>query len=245
MLNFFVFSFFLPFSCSEKEQDTASETEPLCSEPAEIACLDSIILDLSLQDDAVSEGLVETTTEGDDFVTTVDASAGGYNNATSNPWVYVRFDDTGAIKVEVDDETALESMDWDMSLRRFIVRLNGGDSGPSCVASTTLLEQSYEDLAEVPTGLTYFVDDYYTSDCTLINDSSGLPGSPQVSLGSWWEYPGCVKTTGYPHIVQLADGRYIKLRIEQYYGSDQETCNSSGSPGLDGGEIVLRWRYLP
>ena len=231
--------------CSEKTQDTSESTQPMCTEPAELACFDSVILDLSLQDDAVSEGSVETTKEDADFVTLVDASAGGFNNSTSNPWVYLKFEDTGATKVSIDDETALESMNWDMSLRRFMIRLNGGDSGPSCVSATTLLEQSYEDLSSAPTGLTYFVDEFYTSDCTLINDSSGLPGSPQLSLGSWWEYPGCVKTTNYPHLIQLADGRIIKLRVEQYYGSGQDDCNSTNSPGSDSGQIVLRWRFLP
>ena len=127
-----IFSLLTLLACGDKTQDTAT-VEAVCTEQTELVCLDQAILDLSLQDDAVSDGAVTTTTEGDDFVTAVDASAGGYNNATSNPWVYVRFEDTGAVKVEIDDETALESMDWDMSLRRFMVRLNGGDSGPSCV----------------------------------------------------------------------------------------------------------------
>lgn len=231
--------------CSEKNQDTAEENVAVCTEPTELSCLDSVILDLSLQDDAVSEGTVDTTTEGDDFLTLVDASAGGFNNATSNPWVYIKFEDSGATKVSIDDESALESMDWDMSLRRFMIRLNGGDSGPSCVASATFLEQSYEELTSIPEGMTYFVDEFYTSDCTLINDSSGLPGSPQLSLGSWWEYPGCVKTTNYPHLVQLADGRVIKLRVEQYYGSGQEDCNTSNNPGSDSGKILIRWRFIP
>ena len=230
--------------CSENSKAPSEEVETACSEPLELACFDTVILDLSLQDDAVSDGSVETSLDDVDFVTLIDASAGGYNNATSNPWVYIKFEESGATKVSIDDETALESMEWDMSLRRFMIRLNGGDSGPSCVASSTLLEGSYEELDSVPEGLTYFVDEFYTSDCTLINDSSGLPGSPQLSLGSWWEYPGCVKTTNYPHIIQLANGRVIKLRVEQYYGGGQEECNTNNSPGTDSGKIILRWRFL-
>ena len=240
-----MFPFFslLLFSCSEKEQDTGFDA--ICYEPQEVVCFDDLLLDLSLQGDAVSEGSVETQSDGEDFFTRVDASAGGYNNAANNPWVYIRFTDSGAEKVEIDDETALESMDWDMSLRRFIFRLNGGNSGPSCVGSVTFLEQEYEDISSVPEGVQFVQDTYYTSDCTLINDSSGLPGSPQVSLGTWWEYPGCVKTTGYPHIIQLADGRTIKLRIEQYYGTGQEECNSNNNPGSDSARIALRWRFIP
>ena len=232
-------------ACSDKKQDSAAVDEAICETPQDMTCVDALLLDLSLQDDAVSDGAVTTQTEGDDFVTLVDASAGGYNSASQNPWVYIKFTDQGAEKVEIDDESALESMDWDMSLRRFIIRLNGGTSGPSCVASATLLEGVYEDLTEVPEGLPYAVDNYYTADCTLINDSSGLPGSPQVSLGRWWEYPGCVKTTGYPHIVRLADGRTIKIRVEQYYAVDQEVCNTSDTPGSESAQILMRWRFLP
>ena len=193
--------FWMFISCQEQEKSSEVIHEPICEEALEVTCLDELILDLSLQDDKISEGEVETIEDGSDFVTYVDASAGGYMDAAMNPWVYIRFTPTGAEKLEIDDETALESMDWDLSLKRFILRLNGGDSGPSCVGAVTLLETSYEELDAVPEGIIFFEDDFYTSDCTFINDSSGLPNSPQVSLGSWWTYPGCVATSMYPHII--------------------------------------------
>ena len=181
---------------------------------------------------------------GDDFITYIDASAGGYQNASSNPWVYIKFTPNGAEKVEIDDESALESMDWDLSMRRFILRLNGGSSGPSCVGAATFLESTYADLNEVPDGLNFMVDQYYTSDCTLINDSSGLPDNPQVALGAWWTYPGCVATSLFPHLIQLANGSVIKMVVEAYYGSDQDNCNENESPGSDSAKFTIRWTYL-
>lgn len=244
-------------ACGDKssEDDTSSGADdtadggsddvlPACTEPAEVACLDQLILDLSLHDDKVSDADVDTEPDGDDFVTVVDASAGGYNQAANNPWVYVKFTPEGAERVDIDDESALESMDWDMAMRRFIVRLNGGSSGPSCVGAAALLEGDYDTLDAVPDGISYAPDRYYTDDCTIVNDSSGLPGSPQVSMGSWWEYTGCVQTTGVPHLVQLADGHVIKLRIETYYGEDQDVCNETGEGGDDSGILTLRWQYL-
>ncbi len=208
-----------------------------------------MILDLSLHDDMVSEGEVTTETDGEDFVTTVDATAGGFGQSDQNPWVYVKLAADGATRVDIDDETALESMDWDMALRRFIVRLNGGDSGPSCVGAVSFIERTYEDLTEVPDGLTFRVDDYYTDDCTIVNDSSGLPGSPQVVLGPWWEYPGCVATTDVPHLVQLRDGSIVKLLVERYYEdpADQAVCNDTGAAPGDAVSAVftLRWRFMP
>jgi hypothetical protein len=224
-------------------EESGDALEPVCETPAEIACEDAMILDLSLQTD-VSDAEVSNAQDGEDWVTDVDASAGGYSEASNNPWVYVRFTDSGAERVEIDDEAALESMDWHIAARRFILRLNGGSSGPSCVGATPFLQKSYGELTEISDGTTYYTDDYYTDDCTIINDSSGLPGSPQVAMGSWWSYDACVKTTGYPFLIQLADGRVVKLVVEQFYGSGQEECNESDVPGEDSGEMRWRWRFM-
>ena len=219
-------------------------SEPVCTEPEPATCEDAIILDLALHDDKVSEGAVGNTTDGDDFVTTVDATAGGYADYMNNPWVYVKFTDSGAERVDIDDVTALESMDWDISLRRYLIRLNGGTSGGSCVGAVTLSETAYGDVAALPDDTPFIEDAFYTDDCTFINDSSGLPGSPQAALGQWWEYPGCVATTLYPHVVRLADGRQIKLVVEAYYGSGQEGCNERGAAGSDSANITMRWSWL-
>lgn len=237
---------FWMFACfSSKNEDSATEELALvCEEPQEIECEDDLFLDLSLQDDKVSEGAVVTTQDGADFYTTVDATAGGYNASSSNPWVYVKFTDNGAEKVEINDEEALESMDWDLSFRRFIIRVNGGVSGPSCVGAASFLESTYETLTSVPDNLSFISDSFYSDDCTLINDSSGLPNSPQTALGSWWEYPGCVKTTLYPHLIQLSNGRIVKMVVDQYYAEGQDTCNTSGSPGNDGANIAFRWTFM-
>ena len=229
-----------------KETDTSSavSVDALCTELTDVTCVDEMILDLALHGDKVSAGTVETETSDNDFITYVDATAGGFMEAANNPWVYLRFTPTGAEKVEIDDETALESMEWDLSLKRYILRLNGGNSGPSCVSSTTLLEASSDDVSEVPEGLTFIEDEHYTSDCTIINDSSGLPNSPQVALGAWWTYPGCVATSMLPHIIQLADGSIVKLVVEAYYASGQDNCNTSGAMGTGSANFTLRWSYL-
>ena len=90
----------------------------------------------------------------------------------------------------------------------------------------------------------YVQDEYYTSDCSLINDSSGLPDNPQTVLGPWWEYPGCVATTGYPFVIQLADGRLVKWVVESYYAENQESCNNSGTPGQNSANFTIRWSFV-
>ncbi len=215
--------------------------------PEAPTCEDDLITDLSLQDDEVSDGDVTTTTDGDDFVTVIDASAGGYNSASTNPWVYVKFTDSGAEKIKIDDEAALDDLTWDLSLRRYIIRVNGGDSGSGCVGAIPRLEDAYADITAVPDGIQdsdFEADDFYTDDCTFINDSSGLEGSPSVVLGPWWEYPNCVATTMTPFLVKTSDGTVIKMVVESYYESGQSDCNDNGVPGSNSAIITIRWRKL-
>lgn len=210
-----------------------------CESPADVSCVDDILLDLSYQN-TVATTEVTNLREGQQWLTTIDATAGGFGNSSSNPWVYIRFTETGAEKLDISDEDSLESMDWHLAAHRFKLRLNSGHGGPSCVKAAALLEGDFDALDTVPENLTFYADTFYTADCSLIEDSYGL-GSPQVYMSGWWEYPGCVATTGMPFIVQLDDGRRLKLRVESYYVGGQATCNEEGTPGTGSGNITLRW----
>lgn len=234
-------------SCDDSGSDTQAETgssDLRCDEPSELSCIDEMILRLGMHGDKVSEGAVSTTSSGDHFVSSVDATAGGFGQSDSNPWIYLRFTDGGLEKLEIDDETALEDMTWHIAAKRFLLRLNGGSSGPSCVGAAPFLERTFEELTEVPDGLRFHEDDFLLEDCTIINDSSGLPDSPQVALSAWWSYPGCVATSGVPFLIQLEDGRVIRFVVDSYYTSDQQVCNDTGSPGSGGANFSWRWSFV-
>jgi hypothetical protein len=218
--------------------------DPVCTEPTEVGCVDDLILDLGLHGDKVSEGELTNEPDGDSFITRVDATAGGFGASAENPWIYVRFTEDGAERVDIDDETALESMDWHIAAKRFLLRLNGGSSGPSCVGAAPFLEREYESLTEVPEGTRFVQDDFMSADCTVINDSSGLPNSPQVALSPWWSYPGCVATTGVPFLLQLDDGRVVRFVVESYYATNQDVCNEQGSPGTGSANYTWRWAFV-
>ncbi len=232
-------------ACTPEEPAKDSGAHTTC-EASEPACIDEIILDLSLHDNKVSDGAVTTEADGAGFRSSIDASAGGYNNASRNPWVYVRFTETGLERVDIDDETALEDTSWHLALRRFIVRVNSGDSGPGCVGAAPLFGTAYDDVSAAPDGLTFREDDFYTEDCTIVNDSSGLPGSPQVAMGSWWSYPSsCVATTGTPFVLDLGPDGAVKLVIDEYYADGgQAECNETGATTADSGYYTMRWAAL-
>ncbi len=241
----------LTFGCGDDPKDDTENpgetgdsdtTASMCPELVPVACEDDLVQDLLTDDGDVSDGAVTTTTDGDDFVTVVDASAGGMNQAANNPWVYIRFDADGASRVDISDEDALESAEWHMGLRRFLLRMNSGDGGPSCVGISKMAAYDYADLTEEPSGVTYQLEDFYSESCELQMDGYGM--SPTFATYGWWAYSACVETTMVPFLIQLDDGQVLKLMVEAYYGSGQDDCNTSGAAGSDSGLLTLRWSFL-
>lgn len=225
------------------ETGDTNTLDPVCTEATDIPCVDAIISDLSLHDDETSDGEVTNTLEGEDWLTVLDASAGGSNQAANNPWLYVKFTDEGLVRVDIDDETALEDMGWDLALRRYYIRLNSGVSGPSCVGVDRQDRKEYADLTEIPDNAEYAYEAFYDEQCTLIDDGFGM-GNPLTALDGWWDYTSCVETTMVPFVMQLADGHVLKLVVESYYGDDQADCNDNGDSPRDSAIIHIRWMYL-
>ncbi|MCX4241047.1 HmuY family protein [Paraliomyxa miuraensis] len=220
----------------------ATETgEPSCDHA--VACEDAMILDLGLVDGVTSEGAVSSMPDGAGFVSEIDASAGGLPNAPMNPWVYMRFTDEGLQRVDIDDLQSLGSHDWHIAAKRFAIRINGGTGGPSCVQAALADGVAYEELDAVPGGAAFAEEAFYDDGCTLVDDGMGQ-GSPNYLLTPWWGYAGCVATTGVPFVLQLPDGRTLKLVIDAYYGSGQEGCNETGMMGSDSAHFTWRWSFL-
>ena len=194
-------------------------------------------------------GVIDNQADGDGWLTQVDGTAGGAFNPDPDSYVYGRFAEGGLEKVEIGDEDSLDSMDWDIAFRRYVVRINSGNSGPSCVAAArTPNGTAFEDVSAIPEGLTYHTDDYFTASCELIPDGTGLESSPATALSSFWTYPGCVSMTGNVFLVALADGRQVKLQVTHYYEpTAQDACDTSGSVPEPSGSANyrVRWAFMP
>lgn len=222
----------------------AGNQNAICTAPNAMDCEDQNILQLSLHD-FVSSGSVSTTEADGVFTSVVDAVAGGMNEAPNNPYIYLKFNDSSLDKVEVDDETALGSMDWDLMARRFVVFANGGDIGPSCVGVAPVAG-AFADVTAPPAESDFFVEDTFgdPTACTLRTDSRYTLGDPLALMMSWWTYANCVKTSGKVFVLRLASGRHVKLVIDAFYASGQAACNASGTAGSGGGMLTLRWAWL-
>ncbi|MBZ0119979.1 MAG: HmuY family protein [Sandaracinaceae bacterium] len=226
--------------------DAGITRTPICTAPAAVPCTDESVLDLALFT-AASSANITNTPEGAGFATHVDATGGGFSPTQS--YVYARFTDTGLTRVDIGDEAAFDSMDWDIAFRRFVIRLNSGPSGPSCVSGArTASGTDFDTLAAVPDALEYRTEEYYTGTCEMVPDGSGLM-SPGVALQSFWEYPGCVQMSGNVYVIRLANGRRLKLTVTSYYEpAVQETCDTTGAIDMmtpsGAGNIRLRWAFL-
>lgn len=221
------------------------DQDPVCTDPVEPTCIDEIIQELSFQEE-VTKGDVTTEVDGEDFVTLVDATAGGSGAASKNPWTYVRFTQDGAVRVDIDDEASLEDMTWHLALHRYVIRTNSGDSGPSCVGVSEVARTDYADVtAEQIEAAEFAIEDFYNGQCKLDTD---MIGGAVTAMHGWWDendYTNCVKTTDASWLVQLEDGHVLKLVVESYYeGDGQEDCNAGTAPSTESAWYTLRWQYL-
>ncbi len=223
--------------------DAGAVQQPLCT-AATVPCQDESIQQLDLFADPSPDLIADESVETDRFRSFIDSSGGG--RPTTQSFVYARFTDQGLEKVDIGDEAAFTSTDWDIAFRRFVVRINSGVSGPSCVqAARTAPGTAFEDLDTVPSDLDFRTESYFTETCTFVADS-GI-GSPATAMISYWQYQACVEMTGNVFVLALADGRFVKLEVLAYYEPDnQQTCNETRSVPLPSGagNIRIQWAFI-
>jgi HmuY protein len=208
------------------EPDAPGECDPIALLPA-----------LYQPVEAVSSGAV--TTEPDPqqeevFTTTVDASAGGSSGQAEQPFVYLDLDAAeGAAKVEIDDVAALESEEWDIALKRFVIRSNSGDSGIADVEVATVQAEELTFNDDVPSDR-FADDDWSSADCALETDATG---GPRTRFSNWYRVQaGRFEPQPVVHLVRLS-GRYAEIDVLTYYGDEADPKKS--------GVYVLRWRRFP
>lgn len=241
----------LAASCSAPSS-IDSGVELRCTAAA-VACTDESIQKLRFFDlndagmPAVNPGAVtEEGTISGEFTTHLDAIAGGLTPNTS--YVYGRFTPTGFEKLALSDVEALGSMDWDLSVRRYVMRINSGVGGPSCTEAARLAPgTTFESVTEVPANLMWRTEEYFTgTSCEYVAETSGI-GSPATALSSFWQYSGCVQMTDNVFVLHLNSGRYVKLQVLSYYSPDiQAECNDAGVAQMPNGagNIRIRWAYI-
>ena len=220
---------------SPASEETGAE-EPLCADEA--------IALLMFQDTLNTSELVSTR-QDDAFYAEVDATAGGRSPTES--FVYARFTEDGLQQVDIDDEAALSSTEWHVAMRRFVIRLNSGVSGPgNVVGGRTAPDTDFDALSAMPEGQALHEEAYFTESCDFVPDTSGI-GAPATVLSSFWTYSSCLEMTGNVYVVQWSETKAVKLQVLAYYGGEnQALCEETGmvaEPSL-AGQLRVRWDFV-
>ena len=236
------------YACGDAADEAQSDdTQPTCQRSDANLCDPELITLLPLND-AVTSVQASAQASGDVYTMAIDASGGGIYSYAQEPWVYVNLS-RGEI-VYISDYAALSSTDWDIALRRYVIRLNGGVSGPGCAALAPVTGQTFDGLSQVPENLDWQTDTYienWPGSCgSLETDISGFgqPDAPMINAA--WEFGqtlcSCsVCPTHTPMIINTATGAQAKLEVAGYYpGQDSDINSCSGSSA----NITLRWQML-
>ena len=234
------------------EPDASSPTDasvdaaigPTCESHA-VSCTDESAMRLRFLTVQNPSEITNESLGAGEFRSVIDARAGGASATQS--YVYARFTATGLSKVALTDEDALRSTEWDIALRRFVLRLNSGVSGPSCVRGARLSATDWASVTRIEDPSALREESYFDGACRFVDDGSGING-PATVLAPYWRYAGCLQMTNAIFVAQLRDGRAVKLTVESYYDPEKQAeCDTTGMVSTPNNAAVfrLRWSLLP
>ena len=166
----------------------------------------------------------------------VNATSGGSNGGTANPWTFVSLDQ--AARVSVTDVTALRSTAWDLAFKRALIYGNDGDGGPGH-AGGLLLDKEFAQVTRADAQAAEYIDErFFDEDC---NPTVDLTGQVYTSFADWYEYDTATHVltpAAGTWVVRGATGHLFKLQFETYYATP------SGGMGTTGGAYLLKFEAL-
>jgi hypothetical protein len=178
--------------------------------------------------DEVSTGTVEILEDlPSSNLIYVNATAGGINQAGSNPYIYLKLSDT--TRVDITDPAALEAQSWDMALKRDVIRSNSGDSGPGAGGATRISGKPFDQVT-LTDAASFDVDEFLDDQCNAITDATG---KPQTAFTDWYNYDDAtmhVSPKPLVWVVKGADGAtHFKLEILDYYSLPDGGTGQAGA----------------
>ncbi len=141
-------------------------------------------------------------------------------------WVYMNLAE-GKV---VPEEEAGDATAWDLALRRFNIKLNGGASGSGDAVVALLPGAAFDDVTEVPVDATFLTDQ---------TDANGDGVDEYVmSIGDtrWYAYEATTHVLTpkeLVYVVRGADSSFYKLEMLDYY----DAAGTAGYP-------TFRWAPL-
>ena len=158
-----------------------------------------------------------------DFLTVIDATAGGA--FTTEPHDFAYFSFKGQDVVALTDAEAAQSDEWHIAFKRSEIRLNGGISGPSNVMGFDLT--GAEDIVAEEAFDAITATDIPTTDAFIAD-------GPAYAIGEWYSYNSSshrIEVPGNTYELRTADGQFAKFVVDSIEGASRS----------DAGRIAFRW----
>jgi len=160
---------------------------------------------------------------------TLDATAGGMSASHSNPWVYLSLKDNKIL--ELNDNEAFNSQDWDLAFKRTLIRSNSEDSGIGTVEVAKADGVDFDTTTELPTKLDqdFIGDKFMDSGCVVIA-GTGM-SALNTAFDNWFDMKPDAdgKHRVYPkdsvYFIKVGDTTYKLKFIE--YNNDKRTDGQS------------------
>jgi hypothetical protein len=177
---------------------------------------------------AVADGALDDLGGG---VIRIDAS--GTGAAAGSPYLYVDLDAAVPSKVAIDDVTSFDSTAWDLGFKRYVVRSNGGDSGPGGVEVAIVPGDDLDAITAAPPAGDFAVDAWATA-CAYTADPIGGPLTP---FSGWYAVDAGVLTPlPQAYVVRTRGGDLVALDIRDYYADPEDAGRSA--------VLEIAWRRL-
>jgi hypothetical protein len=226
----------LGLACSSQPVGGDDESNGGAAGVPDSPCSGALRQELTLVNEVSPRTVSVLETDGDERVVYVDATAGGSDG--SEPWVYISLA-TGEA-VPLTDLDALDSTAWDLGLRRFVIRTNGGDSGPGQGGALRVNLPWASVDADTLGDRTPPSEAWFNDDCELTVDES--TGDVITTFSGWGEYDvstHLLTPADAVYLTQGGDGALYKVAVLDYYS------NPNGTHGTVAGRYQLRIAPLP
>lgn len=199
-------------------------------------CEDERILEIAPVD-KVSTGEVLIVSEAAPVKTIfIDATAGGIPQQASNPWIYIHLGT--AKRVDISDMGAESSMEWDLALKRAVIRTNGGDGGPGNGGAAFLKDKTFDTVGDADAkAATILEEHWFDNKCVAKKDPGGYLAT---TFDGWYDYGGQTTHAVTPHpgtfVVRGAGGNSLyRIEIKSYY------ANPDGTEGMSGARYLIQY----
>jgi hypothetical protein len=184
-------------------------------------------------DQVANTNITVLATDGAVKTIFIDATAGGVQMESANPYIYVNLGT--ATKVSVTDVTAGASTAWDLAIKRPGLFTNSGDGGPG-MGGAVFIQKAFDTVTMADaTGAAFATEKFLDANCQELQDPTL---AVLTTFSGWYNYDMAAQHMVTPmtgtFLVKGGSGTLYKLEILDFYATPD------GGTGDAGGRYTMK-----